>query len=128
MAAIFAPMFRSGAAIFADQFNAVSVAPQITQQPAGQSATVGGSATFSVVATGSGTLTYQWRRNGVTIPGAVASIYTLNGLTLDDNGAQFDVVVHGDTAPDATSNAATLTVTAATSSRFIAALLRAVRG
>lgn len=40
----------------------------ITQQPVGQNRmVVGGSATFSVAATGPGALTYQWRRNGVAI-------------------------------------------------------------
>ncbi|HEV2523141.1 MAG TPA: choice-of-anchor D domain-containing protein, partial [Candidatus Acidoferrales bacterium] len=42
----------------------------ITTQPASQSVTAGQTATFSVVATGSGTLTYQWKKNGAVISGA----------------------------------------------------------
>jgi hypothetical protein len=39
-----------------------AVPPTIVVQPIGQTATVGGSATFSVTASGTGTLTYQWYR------------------------------------------------------------------
>jgi len=38
------------------------------------------STTFSVSATGSG-LSYQWKRNGVNIPGATASSYTIASVT-----------------------------------------------
>src|SRR5438105_7974442 len=66
--------------------------PSITAQPSGLSVRIGQLATFSVLATGTGQLTYQWRRNGVNIPGANAP--TLQFQTTDaDNGVQFDVVV-----------------------------------
>src|SRR5512135_662062 len=42
----------------------VNAAPTITTQPANASVNAGQTATFSVVATGSGTLAYQWRKNG----------------------------------------------------------------
>ena len=48
-------------------------APTITTQPANQSVQAGQSATFSVVATGSAPLTYQWRKNGTAIPGATGA-------------------------------------------------------
>ena len=69
-------------------------------------------ATFRVVAIGEGTLSYQWRRDGVNIPGATESSYTLPAATATDNGAKFSVVV---TNPygSATSREATLTVTPA---------------
>jgi len=38
-------------------------APSITQQPSNQSVTAGGTASFSVVATGSNPLSYQWQKN-----------------------------------------------------------------
>ena len=59
-------------------------APTITTQPTSVSTTSGSSATFSVVATGTGPLTYQWFRNGVAIDGATGASYTVgtvNGLT-----------------------------------------------
>jgi hypothetical protein len=41
--------------------NAVAVAPAITTQPANQAVTVGQTATFSVTATGTAPLSYQWQ-------------------------------------------------------------------
>ena len=48
----------------------------ITSQPSSQTVTVGQTATFMVAATGSGTLTYQWKKNGTAISGATGSSYT----------------------------------------------------
>src|ERR1700687_37777 len=50
-------------------------APSITTQPASQSVTVAQTATFSVAAIGSGTLSYQWKKNAIAISGATSSIY-----------------------------------------------------
>src|SRR5215472_58317 len=86
--------------------------PSITTQPPDQTVTVGQSATFTVVASGRNPLNYQWQKNGVAISGATSSIYTTPATRTSDNGAQFTVVVsniHG----SVTSNAATLTVSAA---------------
>src|SRR6266404_3025379 len=87
------------------------VAPSITTQPASQTVTVGQTATFTVVATGTSPLTYQWKKNGTSISGATSSSYTTPATTSSDNGAQFTVVV-SNSAGSATSSAATLTVTA----------------
>ena len=89
-----------------------TTAPQITTQPANQSVSVGQTATFSVVATGSAPLQYQWREGGSTIAGATASSYTTPATVIGDNGSSFTVVVSNATG-SMTSNAATLTVTAA---------------
>jgi hypothetical protein len=70
---------------------AASVAPSITTQPQSQSATAGGTLSFSVVATGTAPLSYQWRKNGVAIAGATLASYTTPALTLSDNGAQYSV-------------------------------------
>ncbi|MGC4072552.1 MAG: pectinesterase family protein [Nibricoccus sp.] len=82
--------------------------PAITTQPANVSVNVGGSATFSVVATGTGTLTYQWQKNAVNIAGATSSSYTINPVQTVD-GASYRVVVTN-ALGSVTSNAATLTV------------------
>ena len=87
-------------------------APSITTQPASQSVTVGQTATFSVAAIGSGTLSYQWKKNAIAISGATSSIYVTPATTASDNGASFTVVV-SDTTGSVNSNAATLTVTSA---------------
>jgi hypothetical protein len=89
-----------------------SGAPQITAQPSAQTVAVGQTATFSVVATGTASLSYQWRKDGTSITGATASSYTTPAAQGDDSGASFTVIV-SNTAGEATSNAAKLTVTTA---------------
>lgn len=85
--------------------------PSITTQPANASVVIGNTAAFSVVATGSATLSYQWQKNGTAIPGATGASYTTPALTLTDNGTTFAVVVT-DSAGSVTSSNATLTVAA----------------
>ncbi len=92
--------------------NAAVTAPAITTQPSSQTVTAGQTATFTVGATGTSPMTYQWSKNGAPISGATSSTYTTPAETTSDNNAQFDVVV-SNTAGSATSNAATLTVNAA---------------
>ncbi len=92
--------------------NAAPAAPAITTQPANQTVIAGQTATFSVVASGTAPLSYQWRKNTANIGGATASSYTTPATTSADNGAKFDVVV-SNTAGNITSAQATLTVNAA---------------
>ena len=89
----------------------VNAATVINTPPAAVTACPGGSASFSVAATGTG-LSYQWRKGSVAISGATGSSFTLNALTAGDAGS-YDVVVTG-ACGTLTSNAATLTVNAAT--------------
>src|SRR2546421_9918059 len=49
------------------------VAPAITTQPASQMVSVGQTATFTVAATGTAPLRYQWQKNGTAIGGATAA-------------------------------------------------------
>ena len=67
-------------------------------------------ATFSVTASGTGTLTYRWQREGIDIPGANASIYSFTA-SLSDSGARFLCVV-SNSSGSVTSNTATLSVVA----------------
>ena len=92
--------------------NPTATAPGITTQPAALSVVAGKTAAFTVVATGSATLTYQWQKNGTDISGATASTYTIPATSMGDSGARFLVVV-SNSAGKATSNPAILTVTAA---------------
>jgi Abnormal spindle-like microcephaly-assoc'd, ASPM-SPD-2-Hydin/Immunoglobulin domain/Immunoglobulin I-set domain len=87
----------------------VNVPPVISSQPASQTVNAGQAATFSVTASGSGTLTYQWKKNGSAISGATAALYTTPGTVASDNGASFTVTVTANSG-NVTSNAATLTV------------------
>jgi len=98
----------SGAAILT--VNAPAVAPTITTQPKSQTITAGQTATFSVTASGTAPLSYQWAKNGATISGATAASYTTPATTSTDNGSQFVVTV-SNSAGSAASAAAILTVT-----------------
>ena len=91
---------------------AAAVAPSITTQPISQTVTVGQTATFSVLATGTAPLSYQWRKSGTSISGANASSYTTPATTTADSGSTFSVVV-SNSAGSATSNSASLTVNSA---------------
>jgi hypothetical protein len=85
------------------------VAPSITVQPADQSIKAGQTATYSVTATGTAPLSYQWRKNGTAIAGAASAGYTTPPATTADSGATFAVVV-SNSAASATSRSARLTV------------------
>ena len=87
-----------------------SIAPVITGQPQSQTVAVGATATFSVTATGSAPLSYQWQKNGGNIPGATGASYTTPAVSSTDSGSSFVVVVSNAATPAATSSAATLTV------------------
>jgi len=91
----------------------VAVAPSITTQPVSQTVIAGKVASFTVAATGTAPMTYQWKKNGAAISGATSSSYTTPAETATDNSAQFTVAV-SNTAGSKTSNAAVLTVTSAT--------------
>ncbi|MDR3457281.1 MAG: immunoglobulin domain-containing protein [Verrucomicrobiae bacterium] len=65
---------------------AVNVAPMITVQPASQIAARSNAVAFSVTATGTGPLAYQWRKNGTNISGATAATLTLINVTTNQNG------------------------------------------
>jgi sugar lactone lactonase YvrE len=90
---------------------AQAVPPTITQQPADTSVTTGQGASFTVAATGTAPLAYQWQRNGVDVAGATTTTYAIATTALADSGAVFRAVVTN-SAGSATSNTATLTVTA----------------
>jgi hypothetical protein len=84
----------------------------VSQQPTSANATVGGTANFAVQAyTTTAALTYQWRKNGVSISGATSPFYTTPVLTLAYSGAVYSVVMSGGGASVTSSNAS-LTVAA----------------
>ena len=87
--------------------NAVVQPPIITTQPVNQTISVGGTINFSVVATGTN-LSYQWRKDGVNIPGAMSASYSKTNAQVSDAG-KYTVVV-SNTAGSVTSNEVTLTV------------------
>jgi Immunoglobulin domain len=85
------------------------VAPAITTSPASRTVGIGGSTTFTVVATGTAPLSYQWYKNGAPIAGATTADYAIASATPSSAGAYYVIVTNS--AGTATSAAATLTVT-----------------
>ncbi len=94
----------------------VKYAPTITTQPTSQTVTKGGTATFTVVTSGTEPLSYQWQQSTdsgqswTDIDGATDATYTTEATTTSMNGYQYRCVV-SNSAGSVTSNAATLTVT-----------------
>lgn len=64
----------------------------IVLQPMSQTVATGATVNLAVVATGHPAPTYQWRLNGMNIPGAVHPTLVLNGLQPQDGG-RYDVVL-----------------------------------
>jgi outer membrane protein assembly factor BamB len=88
---------------------APAAAPAITAQPGDQRVVVGAAASFSVTATGTAPLAYQWQKGQTPISGATAASYTTPPTTLTDDGTTFQVVV-SNSAGSVTSAGAKLTV------------------
>ncbi len=80
----------------------------IVSQPLDQTVLEGDTVTFSVVATGSGTLTYQWTCYGESIPGGTNNSYTINNVQAGDALYYAVTVLNGVTS--VSSHAAWLTV------------------
>jgi hypothetical protein len=98
----------------------VNIPPSITTEPASQSAIAGSTVLFSVGATGTAPLSYQWQAgsgggytnlfDGGTVSGSTSNVLTLTGVTT--NWALNYVVMVSNSAGAVTSTpAATLTVT-----------------
>ena len=103
-------------------------APTITTQPTSQTIAVGSAASFSVTATGSDTLTYQWYKDSSAISGATASTYTISSAATSDAGSYYVTV--SNSGGTATSSTATLTVsstsTASCDTTYVDSVLSAV--
>ncbi len=82
----------------------------IAAQPADTAACPGSSAEFSVVATGGGSLGYQWYFGAAEISGATAATLALDDVAAGDAG-EYRVVVRG-SCSEAVSDSALLTVAA----------------
>jgi hypothetical protein len=91
--------------------------PTITTQPSSLSVNSGAAATFTVAATGDGTLSFQWTKDEVNISGATASILSLPSVSASSAGS-YRVVVTG-SGGAATSQPATLTVITAQSPTIV---------
>ncbi len=82
--------------------------PMFTTDPLSQTKYAGDSVTFTSVAIGNPSPTYQWRFNGGNIPGAISSNYTISAVQTNNAGDY--TVVASNTSGSVTSAVATLTV------------------
>ena len=95
----------------------LKIAPTITTQPQDVEVKENETATFTVNATGTEPLSYQWQQstdngsNWTEITGETNTTYTTGKTTMDMNGTQYRCVVKN-SIDEVTSDAATLTVTA----------------
>jgi Carbohydrate esterase, sialic acid-specific acetylesterase len=88
--------------------NNSSTAPTITAQPVHVTVTELRPASFSVAATGSAPLTYQWQRNGTPIAGATSATLAITSTLAADHKARYSAVVTN-SAGSVTSAEAVLT-------------------
>src|SRR5438094_8916917 len=73
--------------------NAAQVATMIITPRVSQTVTAAAAATFSVVASGTAPLSYQWQKNSVNISGATASSYTERETIADGTGLGYKAEV-----------------------------------
>jgi len=105
---IFAPAASETAGFFDDVRFRTLNDPFILEQPLSRTNDFRTTATFTVVALGT---SYQWQKNGESLPGATAAILTLNSATGQDQGS-YTCIVSGANG-SLTSDPATLTVVGA---------------
>jgi hypothetical protein len=98
----------AGIATSAVAFLTVTGPPAITAQPASQSVVAGANVSFSVTASGTAPLSYQWQFNGANLSGATSTSLTLAGVQ-PANGGNYSVMVTNP-AGSVTSAVAVLTV------------------
>lgn len=85
------------------------VAPSVAREPADQSVDIGQPAVFSVAASGTAPMSYQWQKNGTDIPGATDSSYTTPAIAEGDDGSLYRCIIANAVSSD-TSTSATLWV------------------
>jgi len=107
----------AGIAVSSSAALIVNVPPSISVPPQSQTVKAGSNVTFSVTASGSSPLSYQWRFNGDIISGAISSSYTVTNAQ-PANGGSYSVRVNN-MAGIADSAAATLTVTLPSAPKFL---------
>ncbi len=90
--------------------------PSIVTQPNSQNVLVGSNVVFSITASGTAPLAYQWFRGGTNISGATTNTLALANVTLDQGG-NYSVIVTN-LAGSATSSNALLGVYATAAPKF----------
>ncbi len=95
--------------------NEAPTAPVFTTSPLPQTVTEGASVTLTALATGNGTLSYQWQKGGADLPGKTDPTLAFSSVALSDAGSYTVVATNAKNGATrtATSSAVVLTVNAA---------------
>ncbi len=104
------PRAHTLAASAQGSFAVVGAGLYLTQAPANATVAAGGTAVLRAEAAAAGAVTYQWRKDGVAVPGATAATLTLAAATAA-NAGRYTVVVTG-AGRTIESSPAVVTVTA----------------
>ena len=83
--------------------------PVFVPPPSSQTVTVGATATFTATVIGAPTLSYQWQKDGVDVPGATGLSLSVTNVYYTDGGHQYALAATNDVG-GAVSLPATLTV------------------
>ena len=68
--------------------------PVITTQPVSQSTNLGANVSFRALATGTPPLFFQWRKDGVELPGYTNSMLSITNVSTNDVGSYFVLVTN----------------------------------
>lgn len=117
------PQYRQNPAHTA---RAISGLVTIVTQPVAQTVVTGANLVLSVAATSDGTIGYAWYKDGVAIPGATNSTYSVTAVTEAAAGT-YTVVLTG-ASGSVTSSPAVVTVVTAQAGRLINLSVRAPAG
>jgi len=98
----------AGMAISSNAALSIIEPPAISAQPLSQAVAAGSNVTFTILATGTPPLIYQWQLNGSDIAGATTNAYTRPNAQAADAGSYIVAVTNG--AGTVTSDEAILTV------------------
>lgn len=103
-------LFNGSSSIIQSRANFLRPKPVITVPPTAQTVVVEDTGVnFSVTATSAAAMSYQWKRNGASIPGAIQTSYTIPGGVAASHAGNYTCTVTS-SAGSVTSAAALLTV------------------
>ena len=86
------PDDRTGSGLI-NALAAVNAMPVIVTNPVNSTVLEGNTISFSVVASSSATLLYQWLKNGTPISGAISSTLTLTNVPIGDDNSTYSCIV-----------------------------------
>jgi Immunoglobulin domain len=95
-------------------------APSITMQPQSQAVSAGSSVTFTVAASGTAPLSYQWQKDGSALSGQTNANLLLGSVSSADAGSY--TVVVSNAAGSVTSQPATLSITSSSSNSAVSSM------